>query len=377
MAANFYKTLGVSRTAGADEVRGAYRKLAMKYHPDRNPDDEAAANRFKEVSEAYAVLSDDEKKQQYDRFGKTAGSGGGSGFQRADFGDVFGDWMNQFDSVFGGSGRSGSRTVAVAGDDLEYGLEIDLEEAISGGPQEISFSAQSACSDCEGKGHEAGGGPITCGHCKGTGVMQSGQGIIFLRQSCRYCGGTGATFSKPCGSCRGRGLEQKLRTLSVNIPAGIDNGQMLRLSQQGGAGMHNGPAGDLYVRIKVRPHELFEREGDDLIVQVPLSFAQAALGDNVQITSPDGTILLKLPAGVQSGQVLRVRGRGVTTPGRRRKGDLLCRIQVQTPTSLSKAQRSALQEFDQSLPPDKHLNSLLDRIGNFFKRAYAGGDDES
>ena len=372
---DFYEVLGIERNADSDDIRNAYRRLAMRYHPDRNPDNEEAADRFKQISEAYAVLSDPEKKQRYDTGGYDfAGAGNGAGgFQEVDLGDLFGEFFggSAFRDAFGGGGfqrRGRTRNGPMPGSDLEYALEIDLEEAVGGCSREISFTGPVACDDCEGRGHEADGGLQQCPQCDGTGQIGDRRGAVFVGQTCNRCGGAGSTFSKPCKTCGGRGFSNKDRTVKVDIPPGIDYGQSLRLSGQGGVGRGGGRPGDLFVRIQVREHELFERDGRNLIVRLPLSFAQAALGDEVRIEAPGGTIMVKVPAGIQSGQVLRVAGQGVVALGRSDRGDLLCHVQVQTPTGLDQKQQERLRDFDQSLPEDSAAKKVFDRIGSFFKR---------
>ncbi|MGI9346189.1 MAG: molecular chaperone DnaJ [Gammaproteobacteria bacterium] len=363
MSSDFYQELGVSREASAAEIRSAYRKLAMKFHPDRNPDNEEAADRFKKISEAYAILSDPQKKQQYD-MGGFRNDGGFSG----DFSDVFSDLFSQFGSAFQHSGRQNRHNSPVAGDDMEYVLEISLEEALSGAKKNIQFPATDTCTNCGGKGHEKDGGPEDCSHCDGQGQTRVSKGLFFMSQTCRRCGGSGQTFKNPCKTCGGRGVRQKKRKLEVNIPAGIAYGQSLRLTQQGGKGLRGGPDGDLYIRIKVKEHPLFVREDNDLITDIPLTFAQVTLGDKIKIKAPSNSFMLTIPPGLQSGQVLRIAGHGAPSLGGRPRGDLLCRIQVQTPENLNKEQKQLLKDFDQSLPENKRNRKWHERISEFFKQ---------
>lgn len=372
---DYYEELGLSKGASDDEIRTAYRKLAMQYHPDRNPDDAKAAERFKGISEAYAVLSDTDKRQRYDVGGFGAGDFGAGGFGAGggNFSEVFGDFFSQFDTMFGG--RQTRRGLSPErGADLEYVLEISLEDALAGTKKEVVFNADKACDACEGRGHEEDGGAVRCSGCGGEGMVRGGGGLAFVAQTCGRCRGTGQTFSKPCNRCRGNGVKSARRKLQVDIPSGIDHGQSLRLSNQGAAGARGGPSGDLYVRISVQEHPLFERDGSDLLTEIPLSFTQAALGESIEIKTPDGVLRIKVPAGIQSGQTLRVAGQGAPILRQDRRGDLLCRVQVQTPTKLTEPQKDLLRQFAEK-SDSKSGTSWINRISRFFEAV--GRDDRA
>jgi molecular chaperone DnaJ len=346
---DYYEVLGVNRDADGDAIKKAYRRLAMKYHPDRNSDDPAAEEKFKEASEAYEVLSDEEKRSAYDRFGHAAvepGSGGfqGGGFEGS-FSDIFGD---VFGDIFGGGG-SRSRGGPQRGADLRYSLQLDLEQAVRGDKIEIRVPILAACEDCKGTGAKPGSSPTTCSDCKGAGQVRVSQGFFTLQQTCPRCRGQGRIITDPCRSCHGAGRVEKRKTLSVRIPPGVDTGDRIRLSGEGEAGPMGGPAGDLYVQVEVRTHAIFARDGRDLHCEVPISYADAALGGELEVPTLDGRVKLKIPAGTQTGKLFRLRGKGVVPVRGGGPGDLLCRVAVETPVNLTSRQRELLEELRNSM----------------------------
>ena len=370
---DYYEVLGVSRTASADEIKKAYRRLAMKHHPDRNKDDEKAEERFKEAKEAYEVLRDDDKRATYDRFGHeglSAGPGGGAGgFSAEGFGDIFGD---VFGDIFGGGGRHRGAQV-FRGADLGYELRLDLEKAVSGDTVTIDVPTQVSCDTCDGSGAKKGSEPVTCSTCGGAGQVRMQQGFFSIQQTCPACKGAGTMIADPCGSCHGRGRVRKTKTLSVKVPAGVDDGDRIRLSGEGEAGRNGGPPGDLYVEVRVEPHKIFEREGADLACEVPISIATATLGGEVELPTLDGNVSLKVPAGTQSGKTFRLRGKGVTTVRDPRLGDLFAKVAVETPVNLTNKQKELLGQFDESVRAggEKHsprAGGWLDTVKRFFDR---------
>jgi len=371
---DYYEVLGVSKTASADEIKKAYRRLAMKHHPDRNKDDATAEEKFKEAKEAYEVLSDDDKRGTYDRFGHDGlrggpggpgGFGGGEGFSDI-FGDVFGD-------IFGGGRARGGASQVFRGADLGYELKLDLETAVAGDTVTIDVPSQVTCTSCEGSGAKKGSSPQTCTTCQGNGQVRMQQGFFSIQQTCPACKGAGTIISDPCLECHGRGRVHKTKTLSVKVPGGVDDGDRIRLSGEGEAGRNGGPPGDLYVEIRVRPHKLFEREGSDLACEVPVSIATATLGGDVELPTLDGHVSLKVPAGTQSGKVFRLRGKGVTTVRDTRTGDLFAKVAVETPINLTNEQKELLQRFDESVRAggEKHsprAGGWLETVKRFFER---------
>jgi molecular chaperone DnaJ len=343
---DYYEILGVSRNADDAGLKSAYRKLALEHHPDRNPDDEESERRFKEASEAYAVLSDAEKRRAYDRFGhEGVGAAGGPGGQDfgdlGNFGDVFGDL---FGDLFGGRGGR-SRGRGQRGADLRYNLEIDLPEALEGSEAEIEIPKTRPCEPCGGNGARPGTQPERCDRCRGTGQVVLQQGFFRMSRPCDSCGGAGEVVRDRCGECRGAGRIEGQQRITVRIPAGIEDSMRLRLTGEGEAGIAGGPAGDLYVVVTVREHEIFEREGQTIHVGVPIAFVQAALGSEVEVPTLDGTVELKVPEGTQSGKVFRLRGKGLPTVRSATRGDQLVHIFVEVPTKLGKRQRELLEEF--------------------------------
>lgn len=366
---DYYDVLGVSKTASADEMKKAYRRLAMKYHPDRNKDDADSEDKFKEAKEAWEVLSDSEKRAAYDRFGHAGvnASSGSGGFGAEGFGDIFGD---VFGDIFGAGRRRGSQVFR--GADLAYELRLDLEKAVAGDNVTIDVPTQVSCGTCGGSGAKKATQPTNCRTCGGTGQVRRQQGFFSIQQACPTCKGSGKVITDPCGSCHGAGRVRKTNTLSVKVPAGVDDGDRIRLSGKGEAGRNGGPSGDLYVEIRVNPHRLFERDGAELACEVPLSFATATLGGDVELPTLDGHVSLKIPAGTQSGKTFRLRGKGVITVRDPRKGDLFARVLVETPVNLTAEQKSVLERFDQSLRAggDKHnprAGGWLDSVKRFFE----------
>ena len=345
---DYYEVLGVSRGANDDEIKKAYRRLAIQYHPDRNPGDRQAEEKFKECNEAYQVLSDPDKRSQYDRFGHAAFQGpqGGGGFGGFDFSQGFEDVFSDIFGDFFGTGRGRSRARSRRGDDLRYDLEIDFEDAHRGAERIIKVARLSQCEACNGSRTAAGsGGQRTCPNCRGTGQVRTQQGFFSISTTCAQCRGEGSIISDPCPKCQGQGRVRKLQSLSVRIPPGVDNGSRLKLRGEGEAGFGGGPAGDLYVVIHVREHPIFARQDNDVIVEVPVSFPQAALGAEIEVPTLDGKVKFKIPSGTQSGKVFRLKSKGFTDLHGYGRGDELVKIVVETPKRLSARQRELLEEF--------------------------------
>ena len=342
---DYYEVLGVDRSASEQDIKKAYRRVAMKYHPDRNPDDADADRKFKEASEAYEILSDGEKRGAYDQFGHAGvdpSLGGAGGFQGGSFSDIFGD---VFGDIFGGSRRQGPQR----GSDLRYTLEVSLEDAVKGSTAEIRVPSLQRCDPCKGTGAKPGSTPMTCGGCGGSGQVRSQQGFFQVQQTCPQCRGRGKTISDPCSDCRGRGLVEQTKTLSVKVPPGVDTGDRIRLSGEGEAGPSGGPPGDLFVQIAVRQHPLFERDGRHLYCEIPISFADAALGGELEVPTLEGRVKLKIPAETQTGKLFRLRGKGVKPVRGGPVGDLMCRAVVETPVNLTREQKTLLEDFRSAL----------------------------
>ena len=373
---DYYEVLGVERGASAEELKKAYRRLAMKHHPDRNPGDKQAEANFKEAKEAYEVLTDPARRAVYDQHGyagvdaAAAGAGRPGGFGAGDaFGDIFGD---VFGDIFGG-GRRGSRSGVFRGADLRYELALDLEQAVFGATVNITIPTVVACEPCHGSGAAAGTKTIPCRRCSGSGQVRISQGFFSIQQTCPACQGSGQVVEKPCPSCQGRGRIQQSKTLAVKVPAGVDEGDRIRLTGEGEAGQNGGPPGDLYVEIRVRPHPIFERRGADLSCIVPVSFATATLGGNVGIPTLEGEVTLKVPAETQPGKVLRLKGKGVRPVRGGGVGDLYCRIDVEVPVNLTAEQKKHLKTFNDLLMADgdRHrprTRNWKDGVRKFFEQ---------
>ncbi len=367
----YYEVLEVTRTATEADIKKAYRRLAMKFHPDRNPGDPTAEERFKEAKEAYEVLTDEQKRGVYDQYGHDGlqGRGGGFGGGGADaFADIFGD---VFGDIFGAGRRGGGRQV-FRGADLRYELELDLEQAVFGHTANVEFTTLGECEPCGGTGAAPGSKPTTCDTCGGSGHVRMQQGFFSVQQTCPRCKGRGQMISQPCDSCLGQGRVRRKKTLSVKIPAGVDSGDRIRLSGEGEGGRNGGPPGDLYVEVRVREHQIFERDGANLSCEVPISFTTAALGGTVEVPTLNGHLSLRIPPETQSGRVFRLRDQGVKPVRGGVPGDLFCRVVVETPVNLTEEQQELLRKFDETLGKSRRDHSpreqtWFDGVKRFFE----------
>ncbi len=372
---DFYEVLGVNRDASDDEIKKAYRKLAMKFHPDRNPDNPKAEEQFKEAKEAYEILSDGQKRAAYDQYGHAgvdpqAGGFGGGGFGGGGFGDAFADI---FGDIFGGraGGGGGGRSNIYRGADLRYNLEISLEQAAKGTETKIRIPTMEVCDTCSGSGAKSGTQPKTCPTCQGSGQVRLQQGFFSIQQTCPKCHGTGRIIPDPCGTCHGAGRVKQHKTLSVKIPAGVDEGDRIRLAGEGEHGVNGGPPGDLYVQIHLKAHSVFQRDHNDLHCEMPISFTTAALGGEIEIPTLDGAAKIKIPAETQSGKVFRLRGKGIKGVRSHVHGDLLCHVVVETPVNLTERQKELLRELEEISQGDSanhnpKAQSWMDKVKDFF-----------
>lgn len=370
---DFYKLLGVKKNASEAEIKKSYRKMAMKYHPDRNKQKPAVAEKkFKQIKEAYEILSDQQKRSAYDQFGHAGVDnsigGDSSGFSGGTdvFGDIFGD-------IFGGSGGGRRRSNVQQGADLRYNLELTLEQAVTGTEVKINVPVLAKCRECGGSGAKKGSSPVTCSTCQGHGQVRMQQGFFSVQQTCPTCHGAGQQIKDPCRPCQGQGRVQENKTLSVKIPKGVDTGDKIRLGGEGEAGSHSGPAGDLYVQIQVKDHSIFTRDGANLYCDVPISFPVICLGGELQVPTLNGKVKLKIPSETQTGKLFRLRGKGVKPVRGGVVGDLMCRVQVETPVRLTKEQKSLIEQLHETLctggkhhSPQEH--TWIDGVKNFFDK---------
>lgn len=366
---DYYEVLGVGRTATEQEIKSAYRKLAVKYHPDKNPGDAAAEEKFKEAAEAYSILSVPEQRARYDRFGHAGvASGAGASWGAAGFGgieDILGDLFG-FGDVFGGRGGSGRRSAAQRGADLRYDLEMSLEDAAKGMTAQLRIPRLESCEACDGMGAAKGTQPETCSTCNGAGQVRYQQGFFSVARTCGNCRGTGRIVRTPCETCRGAGRVEREKSMEVKIPAGVETGSRLRIAGEGESGASGGPSGDLYVVIHVKEHEQFERQGANLYSSVPVTFAQAALGSEITVLTLEGQRQLKVPPGTQTGTVFRMKGDGMPVLGGRGRGDLFVAVTVVTPKTLSREQRRLLEQLAEVEDKDLEDKGLMDKVRDIF-----------
>ncbi len=371
---DLYQTLGIEKNSSDADIKKAYRKLAMKYHPDRNPDDSAAEQKFKSIQKAYAVLSDKQKRAAYDQFGHAGVNpqgGMGGGFNTGDaFNDIFGD---VFGDIFGGGRGQARRSSAQRGSDLRYQVNLTLEQAVFGDKINVEIPSYNQCDSCTGSGAKEGTSATRCIKCDGRGAVRVQQGFFTLQQTCPECRGSGETIKDPCTICSGSGRKRTNRTIAIKIPAGVDNADRIRLSGEGEAGIKGGPSGDLYVDVTIKKHDIFEREGNHLICTIPISFGKAVLGGTVEVPTIDGAVNLSIPSETQSGKTFRLKGKGIKSYRENFFGDLYCTVQVETPVSLTDEQKEILRQFDKSVNDSNtdhrpNKKTWTDSVSDFFKR---------
>ena len=371
---DLYQTLGIEKNSSDADIKKAYRKLAMKYHPDRNPDDSAAEQKFKSIQKAYAVLSDKQKRAAYDQFGHAGVNpqgGMGGGFNTGDaFNDIFGD---VFGDIFGGGRSQARRSSAQRGSDLRYQVNLTLEQAVFGDKINVEIPSYNQCDSCTGSGAKEGTSATRCIKCDGRGAVRVQQGFFTLQQTCPECRGSGETIKDPCTICSGSGRKRTNRTIAIKIPAGVDNADRIRLSGEGEAGIKGGPSGDLYVDVTIKKHDIFEREGNHLICTIPISFGKAVLGGTVEVPTIDGAVNLSIPSETQSGKTFRLKGKGIKSYRENFFGDLYCTVQVETPVSLTDEQKEILRQFDRSVNDSNtdhrpNKKTWTDSVSDFFKR---------
>ena len=371
---DLYQTLGIEKNSSDADIKKAYRKLAMKYHPDRNPDDSAAEQKFKSIQKAYAVLSDKQKRAAYDQFGHAGVNpqgGMGGGFNTGDaFNDIFGD---VFGDIFGGGRGQARRSSAQRGSDLRYQVNLTLEQAVFGDKINVEIPSYNQCDSCTVSGAKEGTSATRCIKCDGRGAVRVQQGFFTLQQTCPECRGSGETIKDPCTICSGSGRKRTNRTIAIKIPAGVDNADRIRLSGEGEAGIKGGPSGDLYVDVTIKKHDIFEREGNHLICTIPISFGKAVLGGTVEVPTIDGAVNLSIPSETQSGKTFRLKGKGIKSYRENFFGDLYCTVQVETPVSLTDEQKEILRQFDRSVNDSNtdhrpNKKTWTDSVSDFFKR---------
>lgn len=371
--ADFYGVLGVSRTASNDEIKKAYKKLALKYHPDRNKGDKQAEEKFKQINEAYEALIDPEKRQMYDQFGEDGLKGNPFTGQNAgfrDFSDMFDNFGDMFGDIFGGRGSRRGRKMPRQGSDMLIHLTVTFDEAFNGVKKDIRFSRSSTCSACAGTGAESGSSKKTCPTCNGSGQVKVSHGIFALAQTCPTCHGEGEIIEKPCHQCNGTGFTREDKTVVLNVPAGISNGMKIRVAGEGNSGVNGGPRGDIYVEVRVKPHSLFERDGDDLYLEVPITYSQAVLGDSIEIPTMTGTVQMKIPAGTQPGTKMRLKDKGFPSLQRHLRGSLYVILRLEVPKNISEKHRLHIEElksFEEDHRERPTFKDYFDKVKNLFK----------